>query len=385
MATPTRLPLLDVVARRWRTIAAIAVLTTAAFTVYAFLAPKWYEAELSVVPGSSPKAPLGGAASALAGDLPIDIGLGGSDAERIQAVLKSRSVTDAVIEKFKLTERYGAPFVESTREQLWQHCSTKLEKRPNIVTVACEDKDPAVAQAMTDYFGQVGNKVFRRISASAAAEESAFLERRVAEARHDVDEASQRLRDFEEKHNIIDLPEQSKAVVSALATLKGEELSKEIELGYLNSFSSSDESSALQLRRQLSVMSSKMKALAGQAPPPSGGNAKRQPAVDDTGMFPPASAVPKFRYELAELMREQKVQETVYLLLTQRYEMSKANAARDTSVFQVLDAPVLPTHKTRPKRAKIIVSGMMLGLLLGAAWVVGRSELSQLRPRPPLA
>jgi tyrosine-protein kinase Etk/Wzc len=351
-----------------REVLMIAFATTVVFFVYAMLAPKSFQAQIIVVPPATPKG-INGVASAASADLPVDLNLGGTDAERIQAVLKSRSVTDAVIEKFHLTDRYGLDFIEATRDHLWQQCSVRVEKRPNTVAVTCEDKDPTFVQMLTESFAEFGNSAFKRVSASAATEERDFLERRVAEAKRDVDEASRKVRDYEEKNHLVDLTEQSKALVSAMASLKGEQLSKEIQLGYLNGFSSSDESTAVQLRKQLAVMSSKMRVLGN------GLSSKPKPGSPaETELFPPANSLPNLRYELTELYREQKVQETLFLLLTQRFEIARANAARDTSAFQVLDHAVVPTHKSRPKRAKIAEAGLLFGCTLGIAWAFVRAR-----------
>lgn len=377
-------PWLDALAKmraRRRAIFSIVAVGTVAAVAYALLAPKWYEAEIAVIPGT-PQKGNSGALAALTGDLPLDLNLGGSDAERIQAVLHSRSVTDAVITKFQLMARYDDSYIEATRKTLWQHCSTKLEKKAGVVTVSCEDKDPRVAQAMAEYFGEYGNTVFRRVSASSAHEERQFLEERVAETKKAVDAVSAQLREFEEKHKLIDLPEQSKAVVSAIATLNADVLSKQLELSYLGTFSSADESTAVQLRQQIAVMQKKMKALEDSAPedvrpppPPSaraGGKTR-----DDPGLFPPALAVPRLRFELTQLYREQKIQETLYLLLEQRYEMAKVNEARDTSTFQIIDHAVLPTHKIRPKRAAIIAGGFFVSLLFGIGWALAADRVER--------
>jgi tyrosine-protein kinase Etk/Wzc len=363
-------------------IAGVTVAATGIFTALAFIARPWYEAQISVVPVSRNQ----GALSALAAELPFDVGGNtGTDAERIVAVFKSRSVTDSVITKFRLQDRYHEKYLEFTRTEVWKHCRTKLDKKPSVVTLTCEDTDPHVAQEMAAYFGEVGNEAFRRISVSSATEERRFLERRWAEAKKDVVDASTRLREFEEKHKLVDLGEQSKAVVSAIATLKGELLSKQMQLSYLNSFSSSDESTAAQLRRQVSIMEAKLKQLEEdssannedepQLPAvPTARNQKRP--REDRGLFPGAMSVPKLRFELEQLAREKKVQETLFVLLTQRYETARIDEARDTSAFQILDAPVMPTRKSRPKRANFMIGGFILGLLLGLGWSFVR------RPRP---
>lgn len=338
--------------------------------VAAFLLPRWYEATLTVVTTTPSKGPLGLMSAAGLSDLPIDLNLSGSDTDRIQAVFRSRSVSDAVIQKFDLQQRYGEHYLEATREKLWSHCSTKLDKKAGSVTLTCEDRDPALAQRMVELFGELGNNTFRRVSASSAGEERRFLDRRVAQARADLDVASQRLREFQETHKIIDLGEQSKAVVSAMAMLKGEVLSKQLQLSYLNSFSSSGESTAVQLRQQLSVMESKLRTLE-QAPrpedatKPTKGDKKSGPDI-----FPAALAVPQLRYELEQLFREQKVQETLFLLLTQRLELAKVNEARDTSAFQILDPPVVATHHSRPKRALIVFTITLSALFIGLLWTL---------------
>lgn len=375
--------LVTLLRRRPYTIALLGMAGLALGLLYGFIAKPWYEAQLAVIPAQQEKSSgLLSAVSNAVGELPLDVSLGGGglDVDRIQAVLRSQSVTDAVIQKFGLMSRYHQKYIETARRVVAQHCPIKMDKRSSVVTLTCEDTDPATAQAMAAYFGEVGNDVFRRISESSAREERRFLEGRLAQARLDVDTASRRLREFQEKYKIIDLPEQSKAIVSAVASLKGEYLSKELELGYLSSFSSPTETTALQLRQQLAVMQSKLNALEGEPdnnnsaappnsePPAKAGPKKRGKKEDD--LFPPAMVVPKLRYELEQLFREQKIQETLFLLLTQRYEMARISEARNTSAFQILDAPTLPTMKSRPKRSVIALLGLLLGLMAGMAVAV---------------
>ena len=235
--------------------------------------------------------------------------------------------------------------------------------------MTCEDKDPNVAQAMADYFGGIGNVVFQRVSASSAREERLFLEQRVGETKKARERGVGKVEDFEEQHEIVDLPEQSKAVVSAIASLNGDMLSKELELSYLNSFSSADEATAIQTRQQIAVMKRKLKALEESDPMTAGASRTGRPQADtekhsstDRGLFPPALSVPKLRFELAQLYRDQKSLDALYFLLVQRFEMAKVNEARDTSTFQVIDHAALPTKKARPHRVVIILAAFLFSL-----------------------
>lgn len=333
---------------------------------------------------------MGGLASvgAMLGELPFDVGGaagGGSDAERIAAILRSRSTTDAVIEKFDLMERYELEKIEKARKELWSLCATKVEKKPNVVTLTCEDTEPEVARDMAEYFGQVGDEGFRRIATSSASEERKFLEKRVSEARTDLDKASTALRVFQEKNKVIDLPEQSKAVVSAMASLEGEVISKRVQLAYLSGFASSDESSASQLSRQIAILRKELRTLEQQRSPAleAAASAGKRPGPTDGAdvtMFPAAMEVPALRYELEGLFREQKIRETVFFLLTERYESLKIDEARDLSTYVVFDHAALPTHKIRPKGLVVPIGGFG-GLVFGALLITLPAWWRDLRRR----
>jgi uncharacterized protein involved in exopolysaccharide biosynthesis len=359
--------LLLVMLRRWRTFAVIVGICTGAAVAYALLAPVWYEATLTVI--QSQRAHDSAAAS-IAAKLPGAFDALSTDVERIAAVLTSNSVSDEVIAKFKLDERYGTAHREQTRTALWSHCATSVDRKSGVVSLTCEDKDPQLAMQMTAYFGEIGNRVFMRVSGSSAREEEHFLKGQVTKAQADVDDASRKLREFQEQHKIIDLPEQSKAVISAMASLKGEMVSKQLELQYISGFSSPTETNVVQLRQQIAILEGQLHQLELSEHHGTGSTGSAGSAGSGAEFFPSAMKVPELNAQLEQLMREQKIQETVFAMLTQRYEMAKVESARDTSAFQILDSPTLPTYRARPKRRKVAMLGMGGGFALAAAWVL---------------
>jgi len=369
MTTDSNLSLLPLLIQKWRVVVVFATLGIGVAIAYVLFAPNWYAARLTVVPSERTQD-----VSVLA-KLPSIGGLNSSfqtDVQRIRAVLTSQSVANEVITKFGLQERYGVEHPEHARNALWSHCVTGIDKKSGVVELVCEDQDPAMAMAITSYFGEVGNRVFGRISASSAREERRFLEAQVIQSRKDVDQASRELRAFQEKHKLIDLPEQSKAVISAMASIKGDLLSKQLQLSYLTSFSSGTESSVVQLQQQIAIMERKLNQLESSdanAKPPAAGSAAGS-ATGSADFFPGAMRVPELRFELEQLFREQKIKETLFFLMTQRFETAKVDEARDTSTFQILDQPTLPTYKSRPKRLRILITGLAGGLALAAAWIV---------------
>jgi uncharacterized protein involved in exopolysaccharide biosynthesis len=366
-----------------RRIAAITVLVSAAGAVYAFLAPKWYRSELVVVPGKAQKSGglsglLGGELGGLAAGFESSLGAG-ADSARIAAVLRSNAVSDAVVDRFDLMTRYEAKYRETAREILWQHCTVKPVPKPNLVELSCEDKDPRFVQELLAYFAEHGNIVFRRVNVSSATEEVKFLEKRVADLRQQADASATRMREFQEQHQIVDLDSQAKALVTAVASLHGQRINRQMELDYAQSFSAPGEASSQQIRSQIAVMDDMLRDLEAPRVAVRSGGAQGEPSRKGAGMFPPAQAVPRLKAEFEQLYRDRKVAEATLLFALERLEGAKANEARDVSTFQVLGPPPLPTRKARPSRLLIIAIAGALGLggSVGLEWwkAAGRPSL----------
>lgn len=358
-------------------VAAVTLACAAAGGLYGLLAPKWYRSTLSVVPAKNQRAGgisslLGSDASALLSGFDGGGGPGAPDVARIAAVLQSISVSDAVIEKFDLRARYGESYQEKAREALWRHCEVTTQPKPGVVQLACEDKDPRFVQQLLTYFAEHGNDVFRRVSASSATEEVKFLRARVEDLRRQADESAGRMRAFEERHRIVDLDSQARAVVSSLADLNRESITKEMELDYARLFSARGEATTRQLEAQLSVVEEKARDL--QEPAPGEGRPdekrERRRKTASGSMFPPALSVPSLRAEYEMLRRDRKVAEATLIFSLERLEGAEANQARDVSSFLVLDAPARPTLHARPRRLLVAVGAALAGLLgaLAFAW-----------------
>jgi capsule polysaccharide export protein KpsE/RkpR len=360
-------------------IAAVTAICVALGTLYGFLAPRWYRSVLTVVPARQQRPGISSILGAELGGLAagFDSSLGSSaDVARIAAVLQSIGVTDAVVDKFNLKVRYGERYQEGAREALWRHCDVRTLTKPNLVQLSCEDTDPRFVQQMLDYFAGYGNQVFRRVGVSSASEEVRFLEHRVAELRQQADEVAARMREFQETHNIVDLDTQARAVVSAMASLNTQSITKQLELDYARTFSSGDEATMRQLRSQLSVVERRLRDLQQPADEgPQSAAAKQGPhnVTASGGLFPAALAVPKLRAEFEKLYRDRKVAEATLVFALERLEAAKADEARDVSTFFVLDPPALPTRRSRPLWVPVLVLFSALGLGAGLAMEWWRS------------
>jgi len=79
------------------------------------------------------------------------------------------------------------------------------------------------------------------------------------------------------------------------------------------------------------------------------------------------------------LLRDVKVQETVWGLLNQQYYQAKIQEARDTPTIQVLDEAVPPEMKSKPKRKLLVLVGGFLALLFSIFFVFTADFLERLK------
>ena len=90
-----------------------------------------------------------------------------------------------------------------------------------------------------------------------------------------------------------------------------------------------------------------------------------------TGDFPSIRKLPLVGVRWANLYRESKIQETVYEMLTQEYELAKIQEAKEIPSVNLLDPPLLPERKSFPPRILIVLLGTLLAFFLGSSIAIG--------------
>jgi hypothetical protein len=85
----------------------------------------------------------------------------------------------------------------------------------------------------------------------------------------------------------------------------------------------------------------------------------------------------------ADLYRETKIQETVYEMLTQQYEMSKIQEAKETPTVKVLDEAMVPEKKASPPRLVIMIIGTLFAFSLASAWILAHAGWERMDPQDP--
>jgi uncharacterized protein involved in exopolysaccharide biosynthesis len=354
--------------QRWVVIALCVVASVGTYGVSRLL-PKWYESTATLV---TPKEGSGGVLGGLlaSGMLQQNPGVAmptlpsfTPNRDLLVGVLKSRTIAQAIVERFGLQARYHASYPDDAVKQL-RDLTTIATSREGVISVKVEDRDPATAAAIANYYTELLDQQIARYGTGEASRQRMFLTGQLARARVDLDAAEQSLRRFQEQNRAIVLQDQTKGAIEAAARLKGEIMAAEVQLQVMRNFATEANPEIVALRRRIDEMNRQYAQMQfGERSVPDGRAQKGDFTV-------PFARVPELGLELVKLAREVKIQEVLVTLLTQQLEQARIAEARDTPVVQVLDRAVPAARYSRPRAARNGAIAGVIMLVLGVSLAV---------------
>lgn len=345
-----------VIKKRWKAIAIIVSTAFVCSVVISLILPKTYRATASVLPpqgeSSMSSMMMSKAQAGVGGGLGNFLGLK-SPADLWLGILRSNNVSDAIISRFKLKELFGMQAIEDVRQSLSYKVEIKKTKE-EIIVIAVVDSDPKRAADMANAFVEELDRVNKGLGTTGGQRTRVFLEERLVLAKGELERLEGELRKFQEGSNAVRIDEQSKAVMEAIGQVKGNIIAKEVELETFLTYTTDENPQVKTVRTQLSEFRKKQREL--------------ESGKGDYGVFLPINRVPGLSVRYAEFVRDLKVQETLFELLTQQYEMAKIQEAKDSPTIQVLDEATPPDKKYKPKRSLIVMSATLLSFCAGVIY-----------------
>lgn len=366
-----------------------------ASTLVAFLIPKRYEAWTQLMPpegvsgaGMAMLSTLnargaagsgsgigGGLGGAVLGGIASDLVGMKSNGALFVSMLESRTISDRIIEHFQLDRVYHTTKIEDTRLLLSKHVDISEDRKSGILTVSVTDNDPRRAAAMAQaYVGEL-DRLVAEVSTSSARRERIFLEERLKSVKTDLDNAAKRFSEFASKNTAIDVPAQGRAMVEAASTLQGELIFAQSELRELQQIYAPTNIRMRALQARVKELQEQLQKLGGSDSPAE--------VKNDSSLYPSIRKLPLLGVTYFDLYRESRIQETVYELLTQQFELAKVEEAKEIPSVKVLDAAVVPTKKTFPPRLQVIVLGTLLSLTVAVSLIFHRRWWNQIDPDDP--
>jgi len=326
---------------------------------------------LAAMSGKSGTSALGGIGG-IASDL---LGVKGSGALFV-GIIGSQAVQDRMIEQFNLRKGFfRTSRIEDARQDLAEHTDVSEDRKSGIITIGVTDHDPNRAAALARSYVNELDRVVAQVSTSSARRERIFLEERLKTVKGDLDTAARNFSDFASRNSAIDIPAQGKAMVEAAATLQGRLIAAQAELSGLQQIYTGNNVRVRSAEARVNELQKKLNEIGGSDV---AGNVN-QP----NPLYPSIRRLPILGVTYADLFRQTKIEETVFELLTQQYELAKVQEAKEIPSVKVLDVAVVPTKKSFPPRGPITIIGTMLGLAGAMTWIFAKKRWDAMEASDP--
>jgi uncharacterized protein involved in exopolysaccharide biosynthesis len=322
------------------TITVTAFLTAVAAMIFL---PNIYYAKTLLLPAQEDKGMMSAALSQMGGLAVLAGGaIGGvSQSDLFVGMLKSETIKDPIIDRFKLMDIYKKKYRTDMYAVLDKRVSISVGKKDGIISIGVEDQDPKRAADMANTYAEELQKLTVSLNMSGAGKNRTFLEERLVRAKADLAKAEDGLKTFQGKNKSINVTEQAKASIEGIARLRAELAVQEIQLSSLRRSLTDSTREVKDSLTTIANLKSQISRMEG-----SGSGASSIPSI---------GSMPTLGGEYIRLMREFKVQENLVELLTKQYEMARFSEAKDVTPFQILQKAKVPDKKIKPKSRFIVI------------------------------
>ena len=379
--------------RKLARVTAISLLVSLALS---FSIPKQYKSTTSIMPpdqqgsGAMLLAALAGHSGGLGALGGLASGLLGAHSSTALFInlLQSGTVSGHLIDRFNLQHVYHTRYRIDTAKHLARCSKITEDKKSGVITIAVEDTSRVRARDLAQAYLDELNKLVTQTNTSAAHRERMFIEKRLNAVRQNLEDAEMQLSQFSSKSSTIDIKEQTRAMVDAGARVQAELLVEQSGLQSLRQIYGDSNVRVRETEARIASLQGELTKMTGSSTPltaeaihddntnSSGGNDKGE-------LYPPLRQLPRLAVPYTDLYRRVKVQEGVFELLTQQYEIARIEEAKDVPVVSVIDPPGIPERKSFPPHLLITLLLTFLSFASASALILVRDHWEKVDPADP--
>lgn len=344
--------------RHKKTLILIVVPLTVLALIISLVWPQTFRSSSEIIQLQQPAPSVGGLIQTLA---PINLARDRVGGETILVVLNSQTLRSNIIDEFNLSEVYRSDIQEELLKKLNENIDIEPVREGGFgfnpivsVKLSVIDREPERAQEMNKFILDELNKEMEKYNRISSHELLIILEERYEQNLEDLEAAENRLNQFQNEYGILQVSTQISALIEGLADLKSEITLKEIELAVLDDVL--DRSTPQYRTKQLELRELR--------------NAYRSyidrsedlEEMDDT--FYPLLDFPDLLLQFVRLQRDVEIQQAIKETLFPQLEQQRITYRNSTSGIELVDEPNFPTYKDGPKRAIIVLAGMLFSIFI---------------------
>ena len=358
---------------KW-TLIVVSFLAALTGVVVSLITPATYVSRTSIMP-SQQSGGGGGGLGALAG-LSSLAGLSGvannikSSDEMFIALMSSYSVQLALIEQFKLKERYGARNIEEARLALSNNVTILADKKSGMLLIVAQDKEPEFAAQLANAQVKELYVILSRLAVTESQQRRAYYEQQILKIQAKIPQLELEFKVAQKSSGI-----EVASLLAESGTLPGQIAAKELQLQVLSRFVTQQNPELKKLAVEISALRSQMaryelnKSEINSNEPKNNGK-----AVD--------VASGNFIQKATQAYNTLKIQESLLDGFVKQLELAKVDEAKEGPAIQVVDEAKPPEMRSKPERKKLVLAYTATGFIIGFVLAALRAFMRQVNSTP---
>jgi uncharacterized protein involved in exopolysaccharide biosynthesis len=347
--------------------------------IISLLLPKSYTATVTLLPpqqnssmSNALAAQLGtsfGSMAALAGAAGVNIK---NPNDMYVAMLKSRTVEDAMVQQFGLMKEYKKKYPSDARKAFEQHALVDGSGKDGLIRISMEDRDPVHAADIANGYVEQFRTLTQHLAITEASQRRLFFEKQLEQAKNNLADSEEAMKRTEQSTGLIQLDSQARALIEAAASLRAQIMGKEVQIQSMQTYASSGNAELMQAQQELESLRSQLAQLGGSGD------------VSGGEIIVPKGRVTEAGLEYERKLRDVKYYETIFTIIARQFEMAKLDEAKQGALIQVVDAAIPPDRRSFPKRTIIVLLSTLGGFLIGILIALSQSFLKGMSDDPEL-
>lgn len=282
-------------------------------------------------------------------------------------ILSNRCLIETIT-KFNLNEDfdYMQDAVKSFKQN---NLVIEKDKIAGTMNIGVYDKDPAKSREIVEFLVSRLNFINIDLNRQNARNQREFIEERYIQAENDMRNAEDSVRIYQDQYGV--LPDaQIRATSQTELDLEAQIRSEEIKLELLKKIISPDQSEVKMAEDKIGALKKELDDIRNST---------------DNRYKLKLKGQPEMLLNFYRLVAEVDKQKKILTILLPIYESSKIEEKREIPTILVLDNPLVPEKKSKPKRLTTVAIVSLVAFVLSASYFILRKKWRQFKSTLPPA
>lgn len=347
--------------------------------IISLIVPVTYKSTSTIVPVPERRG-IPGLAGLMDASFSMPMSLPHVNPEVLINILNSRELRETIIHEFNFQKIYKSDLMEELLMKLDRNIEIVENREGGFgfnpiysIRLSFFGEDPELCYEVTNFMIEKLNKKTREINFENTIEQLQLLENRYIRSSEELKAAEDSLLAFQEKYGIVQIEEQGKQLVQKLSQIKTRSIETEMQMEVLRQTLSEDHAEIRNLTRIKRVYDQQYEALMKKSEGESHIHFGHYPLLN----------LPELAIQYFRLYRDVEIQSRVLKSIYPQYESQRMVIEEDLRGVQVIDPAFIPTYKDSPKRAYIVLGGMVFSIFLSLMIVFFRHALLNMKEVNP--